>query len=368
MIVPNSKLRSDAKHPRVAQELRMRIVTGEFSPGDRLPLREQLQQELGASQATVQTALNTLLQEGFLRTVLGQGTFVTQRPPFLTDVGLVFPLVQDAFAKHRLFGAVATEAAKALASRPGTLRTYYGIAEPMGSEYERLLTDATHHRVAGLIWAGLNYPMHASPLWKDTALPPRVALQRSSNPYFDGPSIYPDMNSFMRIAMERLASRGRRKVAILTCDPTPLAVTTAQRLAEKVGMQCLAQNVIPLGAEWSTVCRRIVPLLLAQGPQTRPDALIIADDNLVSDATAALLTTRQRAPEDLSVVHLAHLPAPPQVHVPAEMLAFDASQLIHGCLELIDLQRRGQTPEPLTLIQPQWIETASTVTAGSLSV
>jgi GntR family transcriptional regulator len=59
----------------------LRSIRGqELLPRQRMPSVNELSQNLGVSRMTVRQALQTLIQEGWLYTVPGKGTFVAERP------------------------------------------------------------------------------------------------------------------------------------------------------------------------------------------------------------------------------------------------------------------------------------------------
>ncbi|MEU6808354.1 GntR family transcriptional regulator [Streptomyces sp. NPDC046831] len=62
--------------PQVADELRRRLDAGKYKPGERFPAVNELAAELDVAPSTVQKAVAALREEGRLRTVLGQGSFV----------------------------------------------------------------------------------------------------------------------------------------------------------------------------------------------------------------------------------------------------------------------------------------------------
>jgi GntR family transcriptional regulator len=64
----------------VHKEMRARIESGEWRPGDRLPAEPELAQSLGVSRATLREALRMLADDGWLSRTRGAGTFVTHRP------------------------------------------------------------------------------------------------------------------------------------------------------------------------------------------------------------------------------------------------------------------------------------------------
>jgi GntR family transcriptional regulator len=65
---------------RVADDIRMRIETGEYAPGERLPTLDRLAELHRCSLAAVRKAIDLLKQQGLVVTVQGRGTFVRERP------------------------------------------------------------------------------------------------------------------------------------------------------------------------------------------------------------------------------------------------------------------------------------------------
>lgn len=62
---------------RVAADLRARIESGEFRPGDALPSITRISQEYECAKTTAAKALGVLKREGLARGVQGWGTIVT---------------------------------------------------------------------------------------------------------------------------------------------------------------------------------------------------------------------------------------------------------------------------------------------------
>ena len=83
MVTSTRRVRSSHDRNRwrfIAAELRQRIMTGEYMPGDRLPSSTALREWHGVSGQTVQNAMNALRNEGLVVTRPGLGWFV-RRPP-----------------------------------------------------------------------------------------------------------------------------------------------------------------------------------------------------------------------------------------------------------------------------------------------
>jgi 5'-deoxynucleotidase YfbR-like HD superfamily hydrolase/biotin operon repressor len=69
---------ADKRQPNVqiAASIRAAILTGELEPGSQLPPGHELARFFGVSRMTVQTALRTLREEGFVRSRTGSGVYV----------------------------------------------------------------------------------------------------------------------------------------------------------------------------------------------------------------------------------------------------------------------------------------------------
>lgn len=60
-------------------------MSGDLEAGVQLPSTQQLVERYGAANATVQRALGALKDEGFLRSRVGKGVYVRDRPPLTID-------------------------------------------------------------------------------------------------------------------------------------------------------------------------------------------------------------------------------------------------------------------------------------------
>jgi GntR family transcriptional regulator len=72
---------------RIADDLRLRIESGELAPGSKLPTELALRDTYQVSRNTIRDALRWLLNRGLAETRHGQGTFVaSQFKPFITTL------------------------------------------------------------------------------------------------------------------------------------------------------------------------------------------------------------------------------------------------------------------------------------------
>lgn len=86
--------REDPRKPNVqiAASIRAAILGGELQPGERLPPETELAAYFGVARMTVHTALETLRDEGFVRTRGGSGTYVRDQAAMPVPEGEAHPL------------------------------------------------------------------------------------------------------------------------------------------------------------------------------------------------------------------------------------------------------------------------------------
>jgi DNA-binding GntR family transcriptional regulator len=68
------------KYRQIAGELRARIESGEFAPGDRLPSLAALKRQYGVSDGPVNQAMRLLRGAGLVRSEQGRGSFALKPP------------------------------------------------------------------------------------------------------------------------------------------------------------------------------------------------------------------------------------------------------------------------------------------------
>ena len=74
----------------LAQELRTRILAGEWRPGDRIPSEPELARDRTVSRSSMRAAITMLEEDGVVSRKHGSGTYVTYRPALPHDLGRNF--------------------------------------------------------------------------------------------------------------------------------------------------------------------------------------------------------------------------------------------------------------------------------------
>lgn len=349
---PLKRKRIAVKEGQISQHLRQQIVRGELPPGAQLPKRVELERQFAVSPLTLQRALSSLIEDGFVYAKTGQGTFVAAHPPHLSRYGLIFPYhPNDRVLWSNYYAALNNEAQGLQKSAPNKLTIYYGLELPENlSERDKLIADVESHRLAGLVFASTPINFRGTPLLDEPRIA-RVAIMR--NPGFGIPQIRLDGDAFHNKALDYLASRGRRRVAVInSATMAPEWMESFRQSVAQRGMEThpyWIQGVHTIGAEWA---RNVIHLMFQAPADQRPDALFISDDNLVPHATAGLLAAGVGVPEKVDVVAHANFPWPTASVVPVKRLGFDAGQVLQLCLESIDRQRKQEQVEQLMSVMP----------------
>jgi len=348
------RTRPPVKQAAIAQALREQIITGELSPGTRLPPQSKLERRFRVAGNTLQRALNRLAEEGFIYTNSTVGTFVAEHPPHVRDIGVVLPSVSGRQGRDRFNQAFAAEAERhdrhaAPARRyvPWPMHKEQPIDRQRG-ELEQWLRD---RRLAGLIFAG------APGALVDVAVtgPVRVpCVAVNCAPPGEGvPRVMFDHHALLTRAVAALAGRGRRRVALLTAPRPKQQFDDAwRRIVKAHGMTTGPELMHGIAVHQPAEAEAITRLLMHVAPEHRPDAIVVTNDNMLEHAAAGLLAAGARIPEDIEVVAHCNFPWPTPTAVPIHRLGFDAAQVFETCIDLVDRQCAGQDVPSLTRIEP----------------
>jgi DNA-binding LacI/PurR family transcriptional regulator len=326
-----------SKPIKVAGQLRGRIVGGEFQPGDFLPDRLRLCEQLGVSLNTIQQAMEELRRDGFIESRSRVGTRVVLHPPHLTRVALVW----HQHATWSLFiRAIRESIARRLPAADVDFREY-----PISTDFRdcreamRLIDDAKAHRIGGLVFLTPPSAFADTGALDDLSIP-RVGVTES----WGYPVVTTDANSFRQRAMDYLVSHGRRRIAHLQADAEHVDTAELEvwlRRYDLPSKPYWLQALPVTGGRGFRVATGVVNLLIHLPADERPDALVIHDDNLVEPAVAGLVASGVSVPHDLEIVAHANFPLTTATLLPVTRLGFDCGALVEACVASIRRQRVG---------------------------
>ena len=352
---------SPIKYVGILNDLRRRILTGELTVNERLPTHAELAAHLRTTTVTVKKALDVLAEEGLVRAEGSRGTFVADQRPTRAHYALTFPWGR-LDRSSRFYEALHLEAEK-LQSPECQVSVFHEIDGPNDTEdYRRLMDLIRSHRLAGVIFAARPHRLWNYPVLTEPGIPRVVIAAHRVEPEI--PTVYPDMEGFLPRAFERLAALGRKRVAVLVLATNEAAseVARIQSLAKPRGLRVEPHWVQAVSAGDYSWARQAVRLLFHGSAAARPDALVIADDNLVPETTAGLRAAgvrvadcgERRRPNDVLVLVHTNFPYPTSTEVPVLRLGFNILPLLGLCMERLEQQRRGETPPAHTALPPLW--------------
>ena len=105
----------------LAEELRARILAGEWRPGERLPSEPELARLRTVSRSSMRAAITVLEEDGYVSRRHGSGTYVTARPALPSDLGRNFG-VSALIAHNGMTPGSAEETAGAVPAPPPALQ------------------------------------------------------------------------------------------------------------------------------------------------------------------------------------------------------------------------------------------------------
>jgi DNA-binding LacI/PurR family transcriptional regulator len=339
-------------HATIVRALRGDIVSGRYGRGEQLPTRSVLEDRYQASSTTVQRALDRLVHEGFAFVRSRQGTFVAENPPHLCRYGLVFPRRPAPQGQWSRWWVALQQQAIVLQRSDGcTISTYYSDEGHLDSaDYLRLLADVQSHRLAGLIFAFPPFELRETPVLLQPGLA-RAAIM--AQPLLPGVlCAFPDMQSFFDRSIGYLAQRGRKRVGIIGAASVANLNDHFGGAIARRRMTNRPQWTLSLPTNDQDSARNVAHLLMTSGASAkdRPDALIIADDNLVDGTMAGVRAAGAAVPGDLEIIAHTNFPWPAPRTLPITRLGFDARKTLEACLELVDAQREGDQPPAMSKI------------------
>ena len=320
------------KSGRIVDELRGRIVRGDWAPGARLPNRAELRQQFATTPATIQRALDVLSQENLVVARGRNGTYVTDRLPHRHRLGVVYPFAPTEPQKwHRMYAVVDEEARRLVHEGRYDLRLYYGTADRNAPGFRQLMDDLAADRLAGVFVMGMSLGF-----FEGTPLLGHPYLRVAATDREKRPGVLPiPSESFIPPAVQRLHAEGRRRVGLVYVPSASEMPNTLQSELAKHGMTGHLHWCIP---DWPNFGRmsRTGAYLLARLPRgERPDALIVADDYLAEAATQGLREGGVRVPEDITVLVRCNFPYLPPAVTPIIRLGYDFADLLDRVLEAL---------------------------------
>lgn len=351
------RTRPPVKHDAIVQHLRS-LVVGEraLRPGARVPTRSEIGDHFGVSAMTVQRAFDRVIDEGFLAVAGNAGTVVSDHPPHLHRFVLSVPGHPGDSRWVRFWDLLAHEANR----WSDDAHSHMVVAQDADPALdavvaERLAHEIADHRVAGILFV-TDSPWITASLLRGTDIPRLAFTGLKANSDVPGISLGGEGTLWFTRAVERLHERGRKRIALITVPGLgqPRQLELWQRLLEQRGLTC-DPALIQMAGQWDARWATNLVFSLFRGPaDQRPDALVVADDNLVEQVCAGLYRLGLRVPDDLDVIAHANFPLAAPAALPFTRLGFDIPQVFALAMDLLLRQQRREGVPRVTAVHPRF--------------
>ncbi len=357
--ISNEKPVTRKKRKSIRRRLEKYITQGEYTPGDRIPDRSVLQRIFGVSRTTIQGAMDHLIEDGFVKAIRGQGTFVSAYPPHLCRYGLLFAVNNTrtyAIPASHFYQRLCQEADQIQQERDDVcFRIYAGLQTHEGQDYERLISDVHNHRLAGLLFVFMDPQVFVGTPIADEPGIARAAYWPKETEVPGVTVFQDDDKAIVDRGLDYLISRGRRRVGfLLGTGDYELVGRYAETAAAERGMifkRCWLQNP-PLDPDLGGRC---VSLLMSGPPEDRPDGLICLSKNFNESIIAGFFDAHIRVPQDVEVVTNCFFPTADKNIIPMRYLGYHMRDYMDMFLKIVEEQGEGKF-QSMVFVKPKFEE------------
>ncbi len=371
-------------HMQLLNQLRHLILSGQWTPSNRLPSETELQRQLNISRSTIRQALHNAEAEGLIERVPGRGTFVASLPTNSNSshfIGYVtVDLLSSNESQYKLLSG-----AESIAKEKGYRILFSNSSQDVGEE-NRLLDQLLKDKVGGiLIWPALhNDPRRRLYQLAQQGSIPIVLVDRTL-PNLNCDSVTSDNYAGGYNAVKHLIGLGHRRVAFLSRPILQLS-TIAERLRgyqqafQEAGLTPLQPWLVgtvdqelmtrpALSAYSSGVGPEIEKIARYLESSERPTAIFAMNDLMALQALKAASQIGLRVPDDLSVVGFDDMDMVAHLEVPLTTVAQDVYGLGERAAKLLIERIEGYKGPPRQETLPAQLRVrASTTVSATLEV
>lgn len=332
---------------QVAKRLREEIMG--LPVGTKIATDVGLARQFSVSVSVVREALSILTREGWVTRHVGRGTF-TASPHVGKPIAILSDLDFGSVSHPQAILLRIQEAVRLIEARGQRVQVYLGN-RPWGSEApeslcsKTFLEDAKTGAFAGVL------AVWAAPLENWTRLLQEKNIPLVGIGLLHEKTVSYDLEAYIRLALETLKKRGRRRIAYLGgMSSWNLQGHNEQQKKDvprwfaeagvKTHPSWFQHNWHPSqpGASWDSFRE------IWSSRKEKPDGIIVNPPRLWNDLALALASMNLQIPRDLDVtlsMESAILPhLPPSAAIP---IVFDSPRLVHEAIDLLFSLMDGKT-------------------------
>lgn len=348
--------RPPALHRQIRQTLREAIISGELTPGTRLPSSRELADQFGAAVGTVQAALAALAEEGLVERSPRRGTFVTGGTVQLTSAAIYLSSQLWQSSVYGFTQALYQAVSKRLTAVGAEPRLFVdSCSDGENASLPPALLGAVEARKVQALLEILPPATVVAEDLRQLGIP--VAIYSGYDTEF---SVTSDWDGMFATLLQYWQSRGVRSAGVINQAPQMRPWLT--RLATNA-----AAVGIEMRADWlrSPATRQPPATYERFGYEQfkalwnlpkRPEALFVHADAPSRGVVTAALECRVRVPEDLDLTIYENARLPVLCPYPAARVGGAAEDVADALMDQLRDQLAGRPPRhrylPLSLNPP----------------
>lgn len=345
---------------QLADHVRELILSGQLLPGYKFPPSKELSCKWGLAECSVHAAMSALTKEGLLVRTPKRGTFVAQRKPNLTHVGIYVAQNFWKSSSAAFWRALVMEVSQRLSARGIVPDIWIDTRAEQSEPLPDLVQAAERREVQAII----------APFGRELTLQwlSRLSVPVAAHTFRPAPNCV--MNDFLmgiRLAVEELARQGSRSVGMIL----PKWIETGQmdkranqpseaaaffQKASELGLQTreswlmhpVSEHVLETNSE--RFGYEAMTQLLAL--PDRPEGIFVTHDWVARGALMAVMERRISVPDDLKLVLHRNIELDFLCSLPVSYLDVSIGTTADALIASIDSQLRGVALPPV-VIKPQ---------------
>lgn len=332
--------RISVKAEKIASIIRKEIVNGERKPGSMLPTREQLLSDLKVSSATLQKSVDQLISEGFIETNGSNGSFVTEAPPNIYQIGFV---MYERSKNLLVYQSILESIRKIEKETPYRFKMYSFLPEYKKQfEIDQLSNDVKHGCLAGVISFHITPSELADYKIFDYTEIPILLLVASSLKFqiHKVPNVIKysfDYISLMDGAVKLLHQDDIKDVAwIVHEDFSSRNMKYLFKICKEFGLNSFP-HWIQAGtlAEYECPWMEYTTQLLMFGDK-KPEAIVVLDENLMEQVMNGLSKTDIKIPEELKIIAHSSFPPASEKYREFNKIGFDIYEFLKNGIKVLN--------------------------------
>lgn len=344
---------------QIAEALKARIVSGQCKVGDRIGSQQELANKYGVSLITVSRAIADLINQGFLFSRAGKGTFVAAKSTSSelstqASIGLVFRDLKSPF-----FSLIIPSIEKVLSEQG-----YNILLSNSANQIEKEESQIGHFRkleVNGLIIASMTHAFHATSVIRKLHEEqfPYVVISYIADTDINYVGSDHEFGAFL--ATEHLIKLGYEKIGYINGEAGnrlgELRKQGYQRALQQYGKTYHEEFVyrLELRGEWNDYRSGYDIGQKFIGLPCKPDAMFIYNDLSALGFEKALLESGLKIPEDVAIIGFDNIKRGRIAQVPLTTIKQPTEKIGELAAQTLIERINGGNPPARIILKPQLI-------------